>query len=259
MSMTGVSTLPVAMTLARRYGLGLVRIPATLVPVVLMPVFFIVAFGGSFSGLTDVPGFPTDNILNWMTPFAALQGCVFAGFGASLYTARDLETGFFDRLLASPAPPRAIVLGPVLYATARAFLPLVIVVPVALVGGARFEGGPAGLATLVIAALGLSVLACLWGLGVMYRLRTQRAGALVQIVITLAMFLSVGTVPLVIMEGWLHTVARLNPVTPVFDLARQGLLGPVTMDDTVPGLLSLALMGVVLSAWAWLGFGRLAR
>lgn len=251
------STLPVALALARRYALSLVRIRAVLAPTIIMPMFFVVAFGGAFDGLTQIPGFPTDNILNWMAPFAALQGCVFAGFGASMYTARDLETGFFDRLLVAPAPPVAILLAPVLYAAGRALLPLGIAIPAAMVGGARFAGGPVGLVTLLVAALGLAVLACLWGLGVAYRLRTQRSGAMVQIVITLAMFLSIGMVPLEIMEGWLHTVARVNPITPVFVLARQGFLGPVTMQDTLPGLLSIGAMGCVLSLWAWRGYRKL--
>ncbi len=251
------STLVIAVALARRYAMGLVRIPATLAPTILMPMFFVLAFGGSFHGLTNMPGFPTDNILNWMAPFAALQGCAFAGFGAALYVARDIETGFQDRLLAAPTPPGAVMLGPVLYAAARALLPLAIVVPISMLGGARLQGGPLGLLTLTIAAVGVAVLASLWGLGVVYRLKSQSAGALVQIVITVSMFLSIGQVPLALMRGWLHAVARVNPVTPVLELARQGFLGPVTMQDTLPGLLVLVAAGAGLGLFAWRGYRRL--
>ena len=37
------------------------------------------AFSGSFSAIVDIPGFPTDNILNCMVPYAILQGAAFSG------------------------------------------------------------------------------------------------------------------------------------------------------------------------------------
>src|SRR5690606_12689219 len=112
----------------------MIRIPAAVVPVVVMPVFFVLAFSGAFSAITDIPGFPTDNILNWMVPFAVLQGAAFAGFGAALGAGRDLENGFYDRLLLSPVPRPGLVLGPLTYSAVRALLPFVIVAPVGILG-----------------------------------------------------------------------------------------------------------------------------
>ena len=45
--------------------------------------------------------------------------------------------------------------------------------------------------------------------------------------------------PLDLLQGWLQTVARINPVTQVVDAARQGFIGAVTWADTWPGLLAL--------------------
>jgi len=50
------------------------RLPALIVPAIVMPMFFVVAFSGSFSSLANVPGFPTPHVINWMTPYAILQG-----------------------------------------------------------------------------------------------------------------------------------------------------------------------------------------
>jgi ABC-2 type transport system permease protein len=247
----------VSRQLAWRAFLGTIRIPATLIPILIMPIFFVLAFSGSFSSLTELPLFPTDNILNWNVPFAALQGAAFAGLGAAFAAARDLETGFFDRLLLAPTRRLSLTTGPLAYSMMRSLLPVAIVVPVGYLGGARIVGGLLGLAMLMLAAIGVSAAAGLWGLGVAYRTRTQSSGPLIQVGIFMALFLSTGQVPLDVMEGWLHEVASLNPFTQVLEMARQGFLGPVTWGSTWPGLLSLAGMWLVLGLFAARGLRKL--
>jgi ABC-type multidrug transport system permease subunit len=248
----------VAAALAQRSLLGTLRVPATVIPTVVMPIFFTLAFSGAFGALTDLPVFPADNILDWMVPFAVLQGAAFAGFGAAFGVGRDLENGFYDRLLLAPTPRPAVMAGPLLFAMARAVLPLSTVVPIGLLGGARVRGGPPGFLLLVLAAVGVALCAGLWGLGVIYRFRTQRAGALVQVGIFAAQFLSVGQVPLAAMEGtWLHPVASVNPMTHVLGMARQAFLGDVRWSETWPGLAALAVAAGLLSWFAWRGFRKL--
>jgi ABC-type multidrug transport system permease subunit len=246
----------VAMQLARRAMVGMLRVPATVIPVIVMPLFFTVAFSGAFTAITDLPAFPTDEVLNWMAPFAILQGAAFAGLGASFGAGRDLENGFYDRLLVAPVPRRALLLGPLLFSATRSLIPVVIVVPVALLAGATLID-PLGLLTLLAAAVGVAVVSGLWGLGVAYRTRTQRSGALTQVGIFMAMFLATGQVPLEVMDGWLRRVAGVNPVTEVLALARQGFLGDVTWADTWPGLLALVVAALGLGLFAWRGFRRL--
>jgi ABC-2 type transport system permease protein len=250
-------TLPVVLRLTRRGLIAITRIPAAVVPILVMPVFFLVAFSGSYSAITDLPGFPTDNALNWFLPFAIVQGASFAGIGVAFATARDLESGFYDRLLLAPIRRRALVLGALGTAAVRGTLPLVTVLPIGLVAGARIPGGAPGVVALSVAAIGTSALAALWALGVVYRLQSQRALGLVQIGIFATMFLSIGQVPLEIMEGWLHGAARVNPATNILRLARQGFLGEVTWDVVWPGLLAMALMGAALVAFVARGFRRL--
>jgi ABC-2 type transport system permease protein len=248
---------PVVGQLTQRGVRGMIRIPAAVIPVVVMPVFFVLAFSGAFSAITNIPGFPTDNILNWMVPFAVLQGAAFAGFGSAIGAGRDLENGFYDRLLLSPIPRPALVIGPLTYSAVRAFLPLSIVVPVGIVGGARMENWLVGLPMLVLAAVSVAILSGLWGLGVTYRVRSQRSGPIVQAGIFVAMFLSTGQVPIAVMTGWLKWVAERNPFTYILQMARQGFLGDISWSNTWPGLLSIAVLGAVLAIFTWRGFRRL--
>jgi len=250
--------LPVAWALARRSVTGTLRIPATVVPMVVMPLFFVVAFGGAFTAVTMLPGFPTSNILNWVAPFAVLQGASFAGFGSAYSVGRDLENGFYDRLLMAPTRRMALMLGALMYSAMRSMVPVVIVVPAVVLSGVVIDGGVLGVAMLLVAAVGVAISSGMWGLGVVYRTRTQRAGGLIQVGIFAAMFLSVGTVPLSAMEGtWLYWVARVNPITRVLELARSGFVGQVTWAEVWPGLVALAVMFAVLGTFAWRAFGRL--
>ena len=60
--------------------------------------------------------------------------------------------------------------------------------------------------------------------------------------------------PLALLQGWLQTVARLNPLTQVVDAVRQGFVGgTVTWAGTWPGLVALAGMLTVLVYFALRG------
>ncbi len=250
--------MKVAWSLAVRSIANVFRVPGAFIPILIQPLFFLLAFSGSFSGVTQVKGFPTDVILNWVMPYSVLQGAAFAGMGATFSVARDLEGGFYDRLLLSPSSRRALLLGPVLAAMVRSLIPATIVFSVAVVGGARLADGPIGLVTLLIAALGVAAVGALWGMGVIFRLKSQRAMGLVQIGIFVSMFLSASQMPVGLIDGWLHPIARLTPVTNVLRLAREGFLpGGVTWSGTWGGLLALAGLGAVMTAFAWSGLRKL--
>ena len=59
-----------------------------------MPIFFVVAFSGSFSSVVELDGYSTDKAVNWMAAWAILQGSAFSGLGGGGLTATDLENGF---------------------------------------------------------------------------------------------------------------------------------------------------------------------
>jgi ABC-2 type transport system permease protein len=129
--------------------------------------------------------------------------------------------------------------------------------PIGLLAGARVPGGIAGVAALAVCAVSVAVLGALWALGVVYRLQNQRSLGLVQVGIFATLFLSIGQVPLEVMEGWLHGAARVNPATNILRLARAGFLGDVTGDVVWPGLVAIGGLGVLLGAWTVRGFRRL--
>ena len=56
-----------------------------------------------------------------------LQGAGFTGAAAGVNLARDIEQGWLDRLLVSPAPRWVLLAGTVLAASARALIPATFV------------------------------------------------------------------------------------------------------------------------------------
>jgi ABC-2 type transport system permease protein len=252
-----VPPAPMIGALVTRSAVNLRRIPVALIPLVVMPVFFTVAFTGTFEGLTLLPGYPTDNIYNWMVPYACVQTAAFGALGAAFALGRDLEDGFYDRLLMSPARRWVVPSAGLLWAAIRTAIPLVITLVIGTLGGMAYPGGALAVVWLAIAAAGVAVMGGLWGLGVMYRAKRQSAGGLVQIGLFVALFLSIGTVPLDLMEGWLPKVARWNPITPILTLARAGFVGANDWGDIWPGLLAIAGSCLVLGWYAARGMRSL--
>ena len=238
---------------------GLMRMrrrPSIIIPALIMPMFFLIAFSGSFNSLTKLEGFPTTNIRSWMAPYAILQGAAFAGIGAAGGTATDMDLRFFDRLLLAPCSRLSLMLGPLAYSGLRALLPTTAVLLLALALGAEVPGGLLGVLVLYVASIGVALVFGTLGLAVVYKLKSLRALALVQIVIFVAMFLSIGQVPLALQSGWLHTVARFNPMTNILRMARQGFIGDVSWQNTWPGLLAITAMVLVLGGLALRGLRR---
>ncbi|MCB0997272.1 MAG: ABC transporter permease [Acidimicrobiales bacterium] len=249
---SGAAFWPVVWALSRRGLQRMTRRVSLIIPVVAMPVFFVVAFSGTFNSLSNFDAYGTDEVINWMVPWAVLQGAAFAGMGAAGSLATDLEGGFFDRLLLAPVPRTALVAGPLLYAGLRSLIPTTLVIIVSVALGADLEGGVLAVVVLYVAAIGVSMVMGLLGTTVVLIIGNLRALALAQVLLFTFMFLSIGQVPLSLMDGWLHAVARVNPMTNILRMARQGLLGDVSWTNTWPGLVAIGglMTGLGLAAVA---------
>lgn len=251
------ASLRVVWGIAARSIMLIPRIPSTFVPSLVMPVVLTVAMAGAFSGLVLLPGFPAAKALDWFIPMATIQGAAFAGITTGMGVARDLENGFYDRLLLSPASRAALLAGPLVASLARALVPLALLIVIAAVSGATFAGGALPtIATLGVASLGVALVAGGWSLGLALRFKTQQAAPLMQSGIFLVVFLSTAQMPIEYLTGWLHAVARVNPMTNILALAREGFLGPVTWDGSWPGLVALAGFGFVTIAFSARGMQK---
>jgi ABC-2 type transport system permease protein len=227
----------------------LLRVPGAAIPGVLAPTIFFLGLNGVFGALTQLKGFSTGTYESFIVPVSMLQGAGFTGAAAGVNLARDIEGGWTDRLLASPAPRWVLLAGTVLAASARALIPATFVLAIALLLGAGWPGiGGLLVAYFMVAAMA-AVAAC-WGSALALRFKSQSAAPLMQAGMMALILLTPAYAPLALLQPWLEKVARINPVTHVIEAARQGFIGGVTWADTWPGLLALAGLLVVLGALA---------
>lgn len=255
-----VSSAAVIWSIAGRSLKLIPRVPSTFIPSLVMPVFLTIAFAGPFSNLVRLPGFPADKIIDWVAPMTALQGAAFAGITTAMAIARDFENGFFDRFLLSPASRTSVLSGPLLASVLRGLIPLTLLLVVAVLGGATFHGGVImSIASLTVACLGVAFIAGAWGVGLALRFKTFQIAPLMQMGVFLSIFLSTAQMPIDLLTGWVHAVARFNPMTNVLALARQGFLGEITWDTTWPGLVSLAGLAAVLYLFAHRAMQKVIR
>ncbi len=159
-----MSTAQVTWGIAKRSLLLIPRLPSTFVPNLLMPIFIMVAFSGAFAGIANLPGFPAEKMIDWMVPMAAVQGAAFAGVTTGMAVARDLQNGFYDRFLASPASRTSLLLGPIVAAMFRSLMPFTLLVTIGFFAGANFHDGIFGVVALALACLGVAVVGAGWSL-----------------------------------------------------------------------------------------------
>lgn len=259
---TGAASV-VAQLLVRNLR-GIARMPSAFIPTLVMPVFFVITFAGAFGFAGRA--FGNGNALSWYAPMAIIQGASFSGMTIGLSTARDFETGFFDRFLLAPVSRLTLLAGALGAAVVRTLATTTVVLLAAAIGGVAVPGGLLGVLALYLSAIGIGVVGALWGLGLVYRSQSTNVGPLIQVGIFLAIFLSTAQVPISAMSGWLPDVARVNPMTNVLRMSRAGFvpdrLDPpagfgVTWAEMWPGLAALAGGVLVLGAFALRGMRRL--
>jgi ABC-2 type transport system permease protein len=242
--------------LIRRAANELLRVPGAAIPGVLAPTIFFLGLTSVFTALDTLPNFPAP-YKDWLIAVSLLQGAGFTGAATGVNLARDIEQGWFDRLLVSPAPRPVILAGLVISAALRSLIPATFLLAVGFAIGVNWPGVD-GLLIALFAVMGMGTVAACWGTMLALRYRSQSAAPLMQAGMLLLVLTTTAYAPLYYLTGWLHTVARYNPVTQILEAARQGFIGSVTWSDTWPGLLALAGLLALLSALALRGMRRTA-
>jgi ABC-type multidrug transport system permease subunit len=243
--------------LVRRAANELLRVPGAAIPGVLAPTIFFVGIIAVFGRLTELPGFTTESYPSFLIPVSLLQGAGFTEAATGVNLARDIEQGWFDRLLVSPAPRPVLLAGLVISASLRSLIPATLLIVVGLALGAHWPGiGGLAIATLMV--MGMGTVAALWGCALALKFKSQSAAPLMQAGMFVLVLSTTSYAPLALLTGWLHTVANYNPATQIIEAARQGFVGAVSWGDTWPGLVALAGLLAVLTALALRGMRRTA-
>lgn len=242
-------TLAVARGVAWRTLHNVFTNPSLLLPSLIFPLFFFVAFAGGLSRVGDIPGFDFPaGYTAFQFVFVLMQSAAFGGVFTGFGIARDFESGFARRLLLAAPNRIGIVLGYASAALVRWLATAAFLTVIAFAVGMRVGGSGADLFGLYALAAILNLAAVLWAAGVAMRFRTMQAGPVMQMPVFLVLFFAPVYVPLSLLQGWIHGVATVNPVTRVLESGRGFVAGEPT-EVGIAFLAALAL-AVAFSVWA---------
>ena len=243
---------PVAAGVAWRTLKNVFTNPSLILPTLMFPLFFFTAFAGGLSQLRHVPGFDyAPGYTGFQFVFVLLQSAAFGGVFTGFGVARDFEYGFARRLLLAAPRRSGIVLGYALAALTRWLVTAAMLTVVALAAGMNVGGSGVDLFGLYVLALLLNAAGFLWACGVAMRLRTLQAGPLMQMPVFLTLFFAPVYVPLELLSGWIHAVARGNPVTYLLEAGRGFLAGDPVHVALAYGL--GAALACAFGLWAFRG------
>ena len=200
--------------------------PAFLVPAIVFPLFFFVAFAGGLSAIANVPGFEfPSGYTAFQFVFVLLQSAAFGGVFTGFGIARDFETGFARRYLLAASNRSGIVAGYAIAALVRACITWAVLTAIALLAGMEVGGAGVELFGLYGLAVLMNLAATMWAAGVAMRVRSIQGGPLMQFPTFLLLFLAPVYVPLSLLSGWIHAIASVNPVTALLEAGRGFISG----------------------------------
>jgi ABC-2 type transport system permease protein len=252
------ASLAVTGALMRRSLNEVIRVPGAAVPGVIAPTIFLIGLTAAFGKLTDVRGFGTDDYISFLAPVTLLQCAGFTGAATGVNLARDIEQGWFDRLLVAPTPRVVLLGGVVLSAALRVLMPVTFMLAVGFAAGLNFPGVD-GMLLIAVLVPAFAVVAACWGAAIALRFRTQAAGPLIQSVMFMFILFTASYAPLELLAPWLEAIARVNPVNHVVEGLRAGFVAEVTWHDIWPALLAVLGLGLVFGVLALRGIRRTGR
>jgi ABC-2 type transport system permease protein len=200
--------------LARRSVLRTLRQPAQIVPALVFPLFLLAVNSGGLRDATDLPGFPTDSYLTFALAVPFIQGALFSVMNTGTDLARDIETGFLNRLALTPLRGAALLSGLLAGAVVLGLLQAAAYLTVGLLAGADLAAGAGG--ALVIVALSVTITVAFGTIGLFAALRSGSGEAVQSLfpVFFVFLFISSMALPLdLIQSQWFHDVAAANPVS----------------------------------------------
>jgi ABC-2 type transport system permease protein len=229
--------------------------PVIFLPSLAFPLLNFAAFAGGLSKVGQVPGFTfAGSYTAFQFVFVLLQSAAFSGVFSGFGVARDFETGFTRRLLLAAPNRSGLVLGYAIASAVRWLITAAIITAVAFAVGMKVGGSGVDLFGLYGLGLLVNFAGTLWATGVAMRIRSQQAGPVMQMPVFLALFFAPVYVPLNLLRGWIHAVARANPLTPVLEAARGLISGEPTQTLIAFGVGAGLVAGFAL--WALGGLRR---
>jgi ABC-2 type transport system permease protein len=240
--------------LARRSVVRTLRQPANVIGPLLFPMMLLAVNSGGLKAETKLPGFPTSSYVAFALAVPFIQGALFATMNAGTDLARDIQTGFLNRLSLTPMRRLAVLFGQLGGVITLGLLQAFVYLGVGLAIGVRLRSGAAGIVVLLLFAVFVAF--AFGAMGTFAALRTGSGEAVQGLfpVFFVFLFISSMNIPRNLIEvTWFRDAATANPVSYLLECVRSLVITGWDLQALALGFGLTAVIGVValgLSSWA---------
>ena len=237
------------------------RQPASAIPPLIFPVALMLVNAGGLKASTLLPGFPTDSFLAFALAVPFIQGALFSTMNAGTDLARDIQTGFLNRLSLTPLRGSALLAGQLAGIAVLGLVQAIFYIAVGLIVGVHFAAGALGILVLLLFAVLVSI--GFGALGSFLALRTGSGEAIQGLfpVLFVFLFLSSMNAPRnLIAVDWFRAVANANPVSYLIECVRSLIITGWDGQALALGFGIAVVIGIVsLAAASWALTRRMER
>lgn len=243
--------------LSKRSLVNTLRQPIAIIPSLTFPLIFLALNSAALAESIRLPAFPpVDSFLQFMIATTIIQGALFGSIAAGADMATDIEGGFFDRIIATPASRTSILVGRVAGAFTLGFFQAFLFFGIATLFGLTVEGGALGMlgVALISAVAGAGFGALSVAIGIKSG-STEVVQGSFPLLFTL-MFLSSAFFPRSLMNGWFKTAASINPLSHMIEGARSLVIRGWDTAQFLTGLsiaAAILILGITISLLALRG------
>ena len=238
--------------LARRSVIRTWRQPANWITPIVFPLALMAVNSGGLQAATSLPGFPTDSFVAFFLAFPFIQGALFSTVNAGVDLARDIQTGFLNRLALTPMQSTALLVGHLGGVIVMGFVQAIWYLAVGLAIGVRIQAGVLG--TVVLLVLAVLIVTAFGSFGALAALRTGSTEAVHSLFPVFFVFLFISSMNLprnLIETDWFQTAASLNPVSYQIEAIRSLVIEGWNEEALLLGftiVIGLAIVGLTLSS-----------
>jgi ABC-2 type transport system permease protein len=216
-----------------------------------IPIFFFAVTVGAI-GNVAARGFGVDNYLAFQLPVAILQGVAGAAGTSGIAIVTDIERGYFDKLLLTPAPRLSLVLGRLAADAVRLTILAAIILIAGLITGSGMQSGPAGLVVILLISALFGLAYSSLGVAIALKTGSAQAAQMSFLLFFPLLFLSPAFAPKEVFAGWLEFLATINPVTYIIEGQRDLVIDGWDAQSLAACFASIAGLGVfTLSLVFW--------
>ncbi len=220
-----------------------VRNPAQEVGNIFVPLFFFAVTVGSIGSIA-ADAFGIDNFTGFQVPVAILSAASSISASAGLGTITDIQRGYFDKLLLTPAPRSAIVLGRITADGVRSIIITAVIVIVGLIFRTGFDTGVLGVVLLLAGSFFFGMAYSGFNAAVALRTGSPQAAAAGGLLLFPLIFLSTAFAPKEVFADWLQLLATINPITYILEAQRSLIIEGWNWLDLLRGAAAILGFGM---------------